>query len=148
MTDPADHLPAAEPAAGRSAAEPAAAVGPPEDRSARVLAGFLASAGVAHFVVPRFFDAIVPHALPNPRFWTYASGVAELAVAAAVARPATRRLGATAAAALFVSVFPANVQAAVDASAGVERALTWGRLPLQVPLVAWALRVRGRSTPG
>lgn len=126
---------------------PSAAEAPPEDRSAKVLAGFLATAGVAHFVVPTFFDAIVPHALPNPRCWTYASGVAELAVAGAVAKPSTRRLGATAAAALFVAVFPANIQAAVDAAPGVERAVTWLRLPLQVPLVAWALRVRGRARP-
>jgi uncharacterized membrane protein YphA (DoxX/SURF4 family) len=33
------------------------------------------------------------------RFWTYASGVAEVAVGAAVAVPRTRRLGALAAAA-------------------------------------------------
>ncbi len=119
-----------------------------EDRSALVLAGFLASAGLAHFVIPRFFDDIVPHFLPNPRAWTYLSGVAELAAAAAVAKPATRRLGATAAAGLFVAVFPANIQAAVDASTAAERALTWGRLPLQIPLVIWALRVRDRASSG
>ncbi|MCU1498998.1 MAG: rane protein [Acidimicrobiales bacterium] len=110
--------------------------------SAQALAGFLAGAGVMHFVQPDFFDAIVPKALPNPRFWTNLSGVAELAVAAAVAVPRTRRLGATAAAVLFASVFPANIQAALDAQPGVERAITYARLPLQVPLGVWALRVR------
>lgn len=110
--------------------------------SPKVLAGFLAGAGVMHFVTPGFFDAIVPKALPNPRFWTYASGVAELGVAAAVANPSTRRAGGAAAAALFVAVFPANIQAAVSAGAPAEKALTWGRLPLQIPLVRWALRVR------
>lgn len=118
----------------------------PSPTSPKVLAGFLAGAGVMHFATPRFFDAIVPKALPNPRFWTYASGVAELGVAAAVAHPRTRRAGATAAAVLFVAVFPANIQAAVSAATPVEKALTWGRLPLQVPLVAWALRVRERAT--
>src|SRR3712207_6911229 len=40
--------------------------------------------------------------------WTYASGVAELAVAAAVAHPGTRRVGGFAAAALFAAGFPAR----------------------------------------
>ncbi|QXC59417.1 hypothetical protein KSP35_13510 [Aquihabitans sp. G128] len=113
--------------------------------SAQALTGLLAGAGVMHFVTPGFFDAIVPKALPNPRFWTYASGVAELAVAAAVAKPSTRRLGATAAAALFVGVFPANIQGALDAKPGAERVVTYARLPLQVPLVAWALKVRKQA---
>ena len=115
---------------------------------ARTLAALLTTTGVAHLAVPAPFDAIVPRALPaTPRFWTLASGVAELAVAAAVAVPRTRRAGAAAAAALFVAVFPANVKMAHDRSGGpaAVRALVWGRLPLQVPLVAWALAVRRRG---
>jgi uncharacterized membrane protein len=65
-------------------------------------------------------------------------------VGAAVALPRTRRLGATAAACLFVAVLPANVRMARDWSgrSPAARAVAWGRLPLQVPLVAWALAVR------
>jgi len=111
--------------------------------SARALSVFVGLAGVMHFVKPGFFDAIVPEALPGaPRAWTYGSGVAELAVAGAIARPTSRRLGGLAAAALFVAVFPANVQAAIDARTTAEKAVTWIRLPLQVPLVRWALKVR------
>lgn len=114
--------------------------------SARALATFVGLAGVMHFVKPSFFDAIVPEALPgSPRSWTYGSGVAELAVAAALARPSTRRLGGLVAAVLFVAVFPANVQAAVDARTSAEKAITWIRLPLQVPLVRWALKVRSAT---
>ncbi|MFF5171396.1 hypothetical protein ACFY3U_02015 [Micromonospora sp. NPDC000089] len=117
--------------------------------NALALAGLLASAGVTHFARPRYYDAIVPRALPGPaRFWTYASGVAELAVAAAVAHPATRRRGGLAAAALFVAVLPANVQMAVDwRDAGpARRAVAYGRLPVQAPLIWWGLRVaRGRG---
>lgn len=112
---------------------------------ARALAALLTVTGVAHLAVPAPFDAIVPRRLPGtPRFWTLASGAAELAVAAAVAVPRTRRAGAVAAAALFVAVFPANVQMALDHADGppAVRAVVWGRLPLQVPLVAWALAVR------
>jgi uncharacterized membrane protein len=115
---------------------------------AATLAALLTTTGVAHLAVPAPFDAIVPRSLPGtPRFWTVASGVAELVVAAAVAVPRTRRLGAAAAAGLFVGVFPANVKMARDWShrSPAARAVVWGRLPLQIPLVAWALAVRRRS---
>ena len=108
-----------------------------------LLAALLTGAGLTHFVKPGFYDPIVPHALPGPaRAWTYASGVAEVGVAAAVAVPRTRRRGALLAALLFVAVFPANVQMAVDARGAVAKSIAYARLPLQVPLVVWAWRVR------
>lgn len=116
-----------------------------DETRARLLAAFLGSAGVTHFVVPRFYDAIVPPALPgSARAWTIGSGVAELAVAAAVANRPTRRLGATTAFVLFLAVFPANVYMALDwhDEPAARRAVAWARLPLQVPLLVWAWRVR------
>ena len=121
---------------------------PPRHPGPAALAAMLTTTGVLHLAVPAPFDAVIPRSLPGtPRFWTVASGIAELAVAAAVAAPRTRRLGATAAAGLFVAVFPANVQMALDWSGrpAALRAVAWGRLPLQVPLVAWALAVRRAS---
>ena len=114
---------------------------------ALALAGLLAASGVLHFAAPGPFDSIVPRSLPgSPRTWTLLSGAAELAVAAAVAHPGTRRLGGLAAAGLFVAVFPANVKMAVDGrhSPPVRRAIAYGRLPLQIPLVLWGLRVARR----
>ncbi|MFF5293549.1 DoxX family protein [Paractinoplanes globisporus] len=114
------------------------------NREAAGLAGLLATSGVLHFLTPKPYDSIVPRSLPgSPRTWTYLSGAAELAVAAAVACPRTRRLGGRAAAALFVGVFPANVKMAVDwrHASPAKRAIAYGRLPLQVPLVLWARRV-------
>ena len=113
-------------------------------RSARLLAGLLATAGSAHLVRPEPFDAIVPDALPGrPRTWTRVGGIAELALAAAVALPATRRTGGLLAAGFFVAVFPANVKMAYDWRRRPTplRAAAYGRLPLQAPLVAWALKV-------
>ncbi len=55
-----------------------------------MLAVLLGGAGVTHFLRPRGYDRIVPAGLP-PRITTLASGVAELAVAAGLAVPATRR---------------------------------------------------------
>ncbi|PWH07924.1 hypothetical protein DEO23_02375 [Brachybacterium endophyticum] len=100
--------------------------------------------GVLHMVAPKPFDGIVPRALPGEaRSYTYASGVAELAIAGMLAAPPTRRLGGVAAAALFVAVFPANVQMAWDARNAdrARRAIAFGRLPLQGQLIAQALRV-------
>ncbi|MFF3615151.1 MauE/DoxX family redox-associated membrane protein [Streptomyces sp. NPDC002580] len=114
---------------------------PRSERSPLLLAGLLATAGVAHFAAPRRFDATIPRALPGtPRTWTYASGVAELALAAGVALPRTRRIAAKATAAFFVGVFPANVQMAVDWRNRPTplKAAALARLPLQVPLVLWA----------
>lgn len=66
-------------------------------RSPLLLAGLLAAAGTAHFAAPRQFDHIVPRSLPgSPRAWTYASGAAELALAAGVALPRTRKAAALA----------------------------------------------------
>jgi len=121
-------------------ADPTRAAG----RNALGLAAFLAAAGVTHFAQPRMYDRLVPRSLPgSPRTWTYLSGVAELAVAAAVAHPRTRRQGGYAAAGLFAAVFPANIKMAVDWRHRPvrQRALAYGRLPLQAPMIWWALRV-------
>ncbi|MCP2274715.1 DoxX family protein [Nocardia amikacinitolerans] len=120
-------------------------------RPALLLAALLFGAGLMHFVAPKFFDATIPRALPGrARDYTYVSGVAEFGVAAALAAPRTRRLGGRLAALLFVVVFPANVQMAVDAarSEKASRALKIGtvlRLPLQIPLVTTALKVARRG---
>lgn len=109
-----------------------------------LLAGLLGGAGILHFVAPGPYAGIVPSQLPgDPNLYVYVSGVAELGCAAAVAVARTRRVGGLAAAALFVLVFPANLQMALDARGGstLGQVVAFGRLPLQVPLVLWALSV-------
>jgi uncharacterized membrane protein len=113
-------------------------------RPAPLLAGLLATAGALHFLKPEPFDGIVPTTLPgSPRDWTRASGAAEVALAAAVALPATRRTGGLLAAGFFAAVFPANVKMAYDwrHRPAPLKAAAYARLPLQVPLVIWALKV-------
>jgi uncharacterized membrane protein len=116
---------------------------------APALAALLVGAGVTHFAVPAFYDAMIPENLPgDPRTWTYGSGVVELAVGVAVLVPSTRRYGALAAAGLFVGVLPGNVKMAIDARRSDSAAYRLGtvlRLPVQVPLISWALRVRRRA---
>lgn len=114
-----------------------------------VTAAFLVS-GTLHLVRPQIFEPIVPRGLAHRRALVHLSGVAELACAVGMLNPATRSLAGRASAALLVAVFPANVQMAVDAHRAVvrrgpspsrrlRRALALTRLPLQVPLIMWAL---------
>jgi uncharacterized membrane protein len=113
-------------------------------RSALLLAGVLTTSGALHFVLPGPFDGLIPGWLPgSARAWTYGSGVLELSTAALLAAPATRQRGGLVAAALFVGVLPGNVKMAVDWSdrSVVEQLIAYGRLPLQIPLILWGIRV-------
>ncbi|GAA4353694.1 DoxX family protein [Angustibacter luteus] len=116
------------------------------------LAALLATSGALHFARPRPFESIVPRQLGDPGPWVAVSGAAELACAAGLALPRTRRWAGLATAALFVGVFPANVQMAVTAQRSARasrgyRAGTLARLPLQAPLVAWALAIARTPRP-
>ena len=116
------------------------------------LAGLLAVAAVGHFAKPQFFEPLIPEALPGrPRDWVLGSGVGEAATAVLVALRPTRRLGGLVAALLFVAVFPGNLTMAWDAwQTRAEQpgnaAIALLRLPLQIPLVWWALRVRRNAS--
>jgi uncharacterized membrane protein len=111
-------------------------------RTSRLVgAAALAFMGVLHFVAPTFFDRIIPKWVPGrPRTWTYVSGLWELSSAALLFLPRTKRLGACLAAATIVAVYPANIQMAIDnpprTFLGVLSLL---RLPLQFPMIAWAI---------
>ncbi|MBF4461371.1 hypothetical protein ITJ46_02300 [Rathayibacter sp. VKM Ac-2878] len=101
----------------------------------------MAASGVVHLVHPSTFDGVVPRGMPgSARGWVLASGLAELACAAATLWPSTRAIGGTASAALMVAVFPGNVQMARDARRPRARAIAVARLPLQIPLVLWGLQ--------
>ena len=118
----------------------------------RSLGIFLIIAGIGHFVFPKGLDAIVPEFLPgDPRFWTYLSGLAEIAIGIALLTPLTAKLGATpirliaayAALALFIAVYPANIKMAVDWSSREmpDPLIAYARLPLQFGLFYWAWSV-------
>lgn len=117
---------------------------------ALALAALLGTSGVLHLRRRGIFRPLVPRILGDPDPWVLGSGVAELACAAALVAPPTRRLGGWASAALLVGVFPGNVTMAVrsrpDARGWAGKpVVAWARLPLQVPLVAWAVAVARRA---
>lgn len=116
-------------------------------RAYRMAAGLL-GIGTLHFIAPKPFDAIIPAELPgSPRFYTYASGVAELSVAGLLAAPQTRRFGALAAVALFLAVFPGNLNMVRLwwNKPWPMRAIAIARLPLQVPMIVAAVKVYRES---
>ena len=121
------------------------------DAAATRLAVLLGGAGVLHFVAPAPFDAQVPRALPgSARTYTYVSGAAEVALAAGLAAPRTRRVSGAAAAAFFVAVFPANVNMAVlwlrsTRTSTAQKVGVVLRLPLQIPLITQAWSVYSRD---
>jgi uncharacterized membrane protein len=121
----------------------------PSQAPAQRMGALLIGMGVLHFAVPKPFDTICPDELPGgPRFYTLASGVAEAATGAMLLAPRTRRLGATAAVALFIAVFPANVNMVRQwwGKGWPARVGTIARLPLQVPMITQALKIR-RNAP-
>ncbi|MGB8407905.1 MAG: hypothetical protein WCE30_27955 [Mycobacterium sp.] len=122
----------------------------PSQATAYRLAGLLLGIGTLHFVAPKPFDGIIPEELPgSPRLYTYASGVVEVATGAALLVPRTRKLGALAAVALFIGVFPANVNMVRLwwPKGWPARIIALARLPLQVPMVTQALKAY-RNSPG
>jgi uncharacterized membrane protein len=104
----------------------------------------LVGMGVLHVVAPAPFEKIIPDALGHKRALNLLAAAAEAASGALLLAPSprARRLGGTLAAATIVGVYPANIHMALQAGAPTTpyAAGAWLRLPLQFPLIAWAVK--------
>jgi uncharacterized membrane protein len=112
-------------------------------RVGRILMGVLyVAAGVAHFVITRRYESIVPDYLPAHHELVVISGVAEIAGGIGVLVPQTRRAAAWGLIILLIAVMPANIWMAQHPERYPEIPLwaIWVRLPLQLPLIWWAWR--------
>lgn len=116
----------------------------PANTTAYRLAAMLLGVGTLHFLAPKPFDDIIPAELPfSARFYTYASGVAEIVIGALLLPRGTRRPAAAAAAALFIGVYPGNlnmVRLWWD-KPWPMRIIALARLPLQFPMITAAIKV-------
>ena len=121
-----------------------------QDKVGRGMAIMLLITGTGHFIVPGPVDQLVPEFLPaDPRLWTYLSGAAEIVIALMLLAPIGKKIavksirlwGAYGAFALFIAVFPANINMAIQWSSRdmPEPLLAYARLPLQFGLFYWAL---------
>lgn len=112
--------------------------------TAKAVTGAFVVSGVIHLVKPEVFEPLVPEQLPgSQRQWVLWSGVAELACAAGMVRPRTRKAAAYASVALLAGVFPGNAKMALDAQrsdSAVLKAATLARLPLQWPMIRGMLK--------
>jgi uncharacterized membrane protein len=126
----------------------------PLTKDIAALAGLFITSGTTHLVKPEVFEPLVPNSLPRRRELIYVSGVAELACAAGLFHPRTRRYAGLASAALLLAILPGNVQMSASYGKRAQRkgtpaaqaafAGTLARLPLQLPLVRTALKAAGR----
>jgi uncharacterized membrane protein len=108
------------------------------------MGAMLVGMGALHFAAPKPFDAIVRAELPgSQRFYTYASGMAELATGALLLSPRSRRFGALSAVALFLAAFPANINMVRlwKDKPLFMRLGAIARLPLQIPMITSALKI-------
>ena len=115
----------------------------PLPKSVLALSGILAVSGTVHLVKPEVYEPLMPAWVPAHREVILGSGVAELACAAGLLVPGTRRLAGYASAALLLAVFPGNLKMADDARRSKStkfKAIAYARLPLQAPMIKAALR--------
>jgi uncharacterized membrane protein len=114
----------------------------PLPRSAKVLVAILASSGTVHLVKPEVYEPLMPAWVPAHREVILASGVAELVCALGMTVPRTRRVSGWASAALLLTIWPGNLQMALDSNRSDSTAFkvaAWGRMPLQVPMIRAAV---------
>ena len=98
--------------------------------------------GITHFIKPDQYVRIVPPQLPYPLELVYISGFFEILGGIGILIPFVRVAAAWGLIALFIAVFPANINMAVN-SIPIEGIphyplLYWVRLPFQAVLIAWA----------
>src|SRR3954468_24408931 len=112
-------------------------------RSVKLLALGFAASGAVHLVKPEVYLPLMPSWVPAHREVILASGVAELACAAGLAVPATRRAAGWASVLLLLGVYPGNLKMATDSlktkNTGLKVA-SFARLPMQWPMIKAALR--------
>lgn len=108
-----------------------------------LLAIAMIGVGVSHFTSPQGFERIVPSLLPAPKLWVYLSGVFEILGGLGLLPQRTRRAAGLGLIALYVAVFPANINMAINGiqltpDGDVPRWAMWARLPFQAVFIGWA----------
>lgn len=107
-----------------------------------ILAIAIIFVGVTHFVIPEPYVKIMPPQLPYPLELVYISGFFEILGGIGLLVPPVSQPAAWGLIALFIAVFPANINMAVN-QIKLENIPSdpWFhaiRLPFQAVLIAWA----------
>lgn len=106
----------------------------------------MVSVGVLHFTDPEPFVRIVPAFLPAKLELVWISGAAEILLGVGLLPKLTRRWASLGLVALFVAVFPANINMAVhevqlNPESPIPVWAMWARLPFQLLFIGAALFV-------
>jgi uncharacterized membrane protein len=116
-----------------------------------LLAFIMVTVGIMHIRSPQPFVSIVPAYLPAPLVLVYLSGVFEVLGGVGLILPITRKAASIGLIALYIAVFPANVNMAVNNvpinGQHFHPWLLWLRLPLQLVLIGWAWYVGNVKKP-
>ena len=106
---------------------------------------FYIGAGILHFTKTDFYLKMMPPYIPWHLAMVRLSGIGEIAGGLGLLVAATRRPAAWGLVALLIAMFPASLYMATNpaeaGAAGLPAGIRWGRLPLQLVLIAWVLWV-------
>ena len=97
------------------------------------------AAGINHFIIPRFYEKIIPPFLPNKRLINWTSGIAEIVLGVGLLIPAYTSTSAFGIIVLLIAVFPANIYHFMKGLRKKKMVFVLAlRLPLQFVLMWWA----------
>lgn len=107
-----------------------------------IFAALLITAGILHFISPKFYLKIMPAYLPAPGLLVVLSGIAEIICGFLLLFSKTQTVGAYLTIALLIAVFPANIEMSRKYYVQKRKGFwfTVLRLPLQILLIWWAFK--------
>lgn len=106
----------------------------------RIILGILFStAGVFHFLTPKYFIRIIPPLLPAPLLLVYISGAAEIFLGALLLFAKQLKLARFGLITLLIAIFPANLYMYLHADLfpNFSETTLLLRLPVQALLIFW-----------
>ena len=104
-----------------------------------IMAILYIAAGANHFIMPTFYEKIIPPFLPNPKLINRLSGVAEIILGALLLIPAYTSIAAWGVIALLIAVYPANIYHFLKGWRKRKMIFVLAlRLPMQFLLIWWA----------
>ncbi len=111
---------------------------------------FFLIAGILHFVIPEFYQAMIPPFIPFKDFFIVVTGIAEMAGAIGIQIPKLRKLSGILMMVLLISIFPANIYVAAVQPAlpnlEYSGSSMWWRLLLQPVFIGWIWLVSVKKT--
>ena len=109
----------------------------------KILVFIFLLSGTVHLVNPGVFEALIPPFLGNESLWILGSGITEIIAALGILTK--QKWAPKYTAVVLIIIWVGNWWYAIDVTFNLESSWfliigSWLRLPLQIPLIQWALR--------